>query len=227
MVDRGWRRIAADRCGYASARSQLGARSRPLQRRLWALDKAAAAALRVRTRKLNGPSRARCDSDRGRWAKQPQRQCGSAPGSWTGRIAPAATTIAALVKAAAHCGFAPGSWTCRNGDGDEQGRHGTFNASPRERKSCAEQLGCLGPWHQTLAAHSLQSIRQSQLGAGIEAADWLGLAGRAQLAWLDRSGRFQLSRKRYGAQLPAGPQPPELLAAPKQKSRWTDTEMEG
>ena len=167
------RRIAAGRCGYDSARHS------------WE---------RVRAR-FNG--------DRGRWTKQPQRHCGFAPGSWTGRVAPApaATAIAGAGQSSRsgsagshpevgraksrplqqrsrrwskqpqrHCGFAPGSWTGRNGDGDHQGRHGTFSAAPRERESFATQLGCSGPWHQTLAAHSLQLIRQSQLGAGIEPA---------------------------------------------------------
>jgi len=41
----------------------------------------------------------------------------------------------------------------------------------------------MGPWYQTLAAHNLLSIRQSELGAGIKAAGWLAgwLAGTGWL----------------------------------------------
>jgi len=73
--------------------------------------------------------------------------------------------------------YEPGSWAGRDGDEDDQGRHGTLSVTPRERRSFDAQLGSKGPWHQTLLAHNLQSIRQSKLGAGIEAAGWLGLAG--------------------------------------------------
>ena len=35
-------------------------------------------------------------------------------------------------------------------------------SSSVERMSFASQLGCTGPWHQTLLAHKLQSIGQSE-----------------------------------------------------------------
>ena len=152
-------------------------------------NKAAAAALRVRTRQLDGPSRARCDGDRGCFAQRPQR----------------------------HCELTPGGWTDRNGDGHDQGRHGTFSAAPRERLPHA-QLGLYGPVaSDSRRASSIRSGRASWARGSRRLAgwDWLGLAGWVQLAWLDRSGRVLLSREHFGAQLPAGCRPLELLAAPK------------
>ena len=94
----------SSRSGTAGSHPEVGrAESRPLRQRSRALGKAAAAAVRGRIRKLDGPNRARCNSDRGagqssrrgtagshtevgraesrplrqrsrRWAKQPQRQ---------------------------------------------------------------------------------------------------------------------------------------------------------
>ena len=99
----------------------------------------------------------------------------------------------------------PGSWAGRDGDGDDQERHGTFGVAPQERRSFAAQLGCTGPWHQTLLVHHFHSIRQSELGAGIDAAFWLGLAGLVQLPcqlnlvnfWLPRSKHLGGWTERY------------------------------
>jgi len=76
----------------------------------------------------------------------------------------------------------PGSWAGRDGDEDDQGRHGTLSVAPRERRSFA-----------------------AQLGAGIEAAGWLGLAGWVQLPCQLNLVNFWLPRT----------------------SVWMDTEMEG
>ena len=113
--------------------------------------KAAAAALWVRTRKSDGPSRARCDGDRGCFAQRPQR----------------------------HCELAPGGWTDRNGDEHDQGRHGTFSAAPRERLPPA-QLGCTGPWHQTLTAQS--PFDQAELAGRGDRGGWLAGTGWDWLA---------------------------------------------
>ena len=94
-------------------------------------------------------------------------------------------------------------------------------------------LGCTG----------CSRVQVDQLGRGIDAnldeLDLDNVVGREvadrgrRLLLLERetgqlsSTRVLLYREHFGAQLPAGPQPSQLLAAPQQTSGWLDTEMEG
>jgi hypothetical protein len=70
----------SSRSGTAGSHPEVGrAESRPLRQRSWALGKAAAAAVWVRTRKLDGPNRARCDSDCGAGQSSRSGTAGSHP----------------------------------------------------------------------------------------------------------------------------------------------------
>jgi len=70
----------SSRNGTAGSHLEVGrAESRPLRQRSRALGKAAAAAVRGRTRKLDGPNRARCNSDRGAGQSSRSGTAGSHP----------------------------------------------------------------------------------------------------------------------------------------------------
>lgn len=137
-------------------------------------------------------ARARCDGDgdgdRGPWAKQPQRHCGFAPGSRTGRVAPAATAIAVALPSA-RSGTA--SWHQEDGPtetGTGMTKGDTVPSAPLRGSVCLTRSWVVRARGIRLSPRKLHSIRQSQLGAGIEAAGWLGLAGTGWLGTTSMAG---------------------------------------
>ena len=136
-------------------------------------------------------ARARCGGDgddRGPWAKQPQRHCGFAPGSRTGRVAPAATAIAVALPST-RSGTA--SWHQEGGPtetGTGMTKGDTVPSAPLRGSVCLTRSWVVRARGIRLSPRKLHSIRQSQLGAGIEAAGWLGLAGTGWLGTTSMAG---------------------------------------